>query len=251
MNLDDLAHGISAVSNHAVILRLSQLLHDWKLDKRTILYILLALAVGFVIGRYRASRAASFQNRVQNRGEALLSRVALTNFGPPDYHLMNHVTLQMNDGTTQVDHILVSRFGVFVIETKHYKGWIFANANQANWTQVLFNWKFKFQNPIFQNIRHVRAVQGLLDFLPPGAIKSVVVFTGEAEFMTEIPQGVFSISGLIDYLREQTVEVMSLNRVQFCVGRLETARLAISGKTDVEHVQSLERRHGGAASRSS
>jgi hypothetical protein len=68
----------------------------------------------------------------QNHGEALLSRVALTNFGPPDYHLMNHVTLQMNDGTTQVDHILVSRFGVFVIETKDYKGWIFANANQAN-----------------------------------------------------------------------------------------------------------------------
>jgi hypothetical protein len=239
----DLAHSISAVSNHTVIQHLSQLLRDWKLDERTVLYILLALAVGFVFGRYRASRAASFQNR----GEALLSRVALTHFGPPDYHLMNHVTLQMSDGTTQVDHILVSRFGVFVIEAKDYKGWIFANANHANWTQVLFKWKFKFQNPIFQNIRHVRAVQGLLDFLPPGAIKSVVVFTGEAEFKTEIPQGVFSLSGLIDYLREQTVEVMSLNRVQFCVGRLETARLAISGKTDVEHVQSLERRHGSAA----
>ena len=240
--MDYLAHAISAVSNHAVIQRLSHLLLDWKLEARTILYILLALAVGFVIGRYRTSRAASFQNR----GEVLLSRVALTNFGPPDYYLMNHVTLQMNDGTTQVNHILVSRFGVFVIETKDYKGWIFANANQANWTQVLFKWKFKFQNPIFQNIRHVRAVQGLLDFLPPGTIKSMVVFTGEAKFMTEIPQGVFSISGLIDYLREQTVEVMSLNRVQFCVGRIETARLSISGKTDVEHVQSLERRHGSA-----
>jgi hypothetical protein len=245
VNLDDLAHSISAMSNH-MIQRLSRLLHDWKLDERTILYILLALAVGFVIGRYRASRA-SRATSFQNRGETLLSRVALTNFGPPDYHLMNHVTLRMNDGTTQVDHILVSRFGVFVIETKDYKGWIFANANQANWTQVLFKWKFKFQNPIFQNIRHVRAVQGLLDFLPPDAIKSVVVFTGDAEFMTEIPQGVFSISGLVDYLREETVEVMSLNRVQFCVGRLETARLAISGKTDIEHVQSLERRYGGDA----
>jgi hypothetical protein len=209
---------------------------------QVVLYILLALAVGFAIG-ISASRVSQFQNR----GEALLSRVALTSFGPPDYHLMNHVTLQMKDGTTQVDHILVSRFGVFVIETKDYKGWIFANANQANWTQVLFKWKFKFQNPIFQNIRHVRAVQGLLDFLPPALIKSVIVFTGEAEFMTEIPQGVFSISGVIDYLREQTVEVMSLNRVQFCVGRLETARLAISGKTDVEHVQSLERRYGSSA----
>jgi len=211
-------------------------------------YILIALAVGFVIGRYRASRAYH-TSAFQNRSEELLSRVALTNFGPPDYHLMNHVTLQMKDGTTQVDHILVSRFGVFVIETKDYKGWIFANAMQANWTQVLFNFKFKFQNPIFQNIRHVRAVQDLLDFLPPGAIRSVVVFTGEAKFKTEIPEGVFTISGLIDYLRDHTVEVMSLNRVQLCVGRLETARLAISGQTDVEHVQNLERRRSSAAKR--
>ncbi len=209
------------------------------------LYIILAFAVGFVIGRfraYRAYRATAFQNR----SEALLSRVVQANFGNPDYHLMNHVTLPLKGGTTQIDHILVSRFGVFVIETKHYKGWIFANEQHANWTQVLFRRKHKFQNPILQNLRHVRAVQGHLDFLPPGAIKSVVVFTGEAEFKTEIPQGVFSLSGLIEYLREQTVEVMSLNRVQFCVGRIETARLAISGQTDVEHVQSLERRHGSA-----
>lgn len=246
MDFNSIAQSISALSDHAVVRRLSLLLLDWKQHDRTLVYILLALAVGLAVGRYRAKRAARTP-AFQNHGEALLSRAALTNFGPPDYHLMNHVTLQMRDGTTQVDHILVSRFGVFVIETKDYKGWIFASATQANWTQVLFNFKFKFQNPILQNLRHVRAVQGLLDFLPPGAIKSVVVFAGEARFKTGIPEGVFSISGLTDYLHDQTVEVMSLNRMQFCVGRLETARLAISGRTDVEHVQSLERRHGGTA----
>jgi hypothetical protein len=242
MDLDNLAQRISALSNDALVQRLLKLLLDWKLNDRFVLYLILALAVGFVIGRYQASRV-SRTSAFQNRGEALLSSVVRANFGPPDYHLMNHVTLHLKDGTTQIDHILVSRFGVFVIETKDYKGWIFASAKQANWTQVLYRLKFKFQNPIFQNFRHVRAVQSLLDFLPTGAIKSVVVFTGEARFKTEIPKGVFNISGLIDYLREQTVEVMSLNRVQFSVGRLETARLAISGMTDVEHVQSLERRH--------
>lgn len=236
MDLDDLAQRTSTLSYHAVV----QLFIDWTQNHRTVLYVLLALAFGFCIGRYRAHGTSTFQTI----GEGLVSRVVRTNFGPPDYHLMNHVTLQLKDGTTEVDHILVSRFGVFVIETKHYKGWIFANANQANWTQVLFKRKFRFQNPILQNYRHVRAVQSLLDFLPPGAVKSVVVFTGVAEFKTEIPQGVFSLSDLIEYLREQTVEVLSLNRMQFCVGRLETARLEISGKTDVEHVRSLERRHG-------
>jgi len=73
------------------------------------------------------------------------------------------------------------------------------------------------------------AVEELLDFLPPEAIKSAVVFTGRAEFKTEMPPGVYTLSGLIDHLRAATEEVMSLNRVQICVGRLETARLAISG----------------------
>jgi hypothetical protein len=243
VDVNTLAQSVTSLLTRAVQ-RLSQFLPDWK--QHAILYILFALAIGFVVGRYLAGRAYR-SPAFQNRGEALLSRVAKANFGSPDYHLMNHVTLQLKDGTTQVDHILVSRFGVFVIETKDYKGWIFANANQDNWTQVLFNAKFKFQNPIRQNFRHVCAVQELLDFLPPGAVKSAVVFTGEAEFKTEVPQGVFTLSEFIGYVRGQTSEVMSLNRVQFCVGRLETARLAISGKTDVEHVESLQRRRGRAA----
>lgn len=201
---------------------------------------LIAFLIGLLLGRYRA-------NRYQNSGEALVSKAVRVNFTQPDYHLMNHVTLALQDGTTQVDHILVSRFGVFVIETKDYKGWIFANPKQANWTQVLFNSKFRFQNPIHQNFRHVRAVQNLLDFLPPDAIRSVVVFTGDAEFKTDVPPGVFNLSGFVDHIRANTTEVMSLNRLQFCVGRLETTRLAISGKTDVEHVENLERRHGRSA----
>jgi hypothetical protein len=204
----------------------------------TSLFLLLTLAIGYLLGRYRAAT-------LQNYGEAWVCRELQANFSGPDYHLLNHITLKLKNGTTQIDHILVSRFGVFVIETKDYKGWIFANAKHATWTQVLYRLKFKFQNPIFQNMLHVRAVQDLLDFLPPEAIKSAVVFTGRAEFKTEMPSGVYTLSGLIDYLRTATEEVMSLNRVQFCVGRLETARLAISGQTDLEHVKSLQRKHGG------
>lgn len=252
MSFDDLARSVSALFNHFAVRPLAQFFHGLSKGDRTVLYVLLAaaLALGFLVGRrrtFRSRRASTFQNS----GEALVSRVLLSEFGPPDYHLMNHVTIQMDDGTTQVDHILVSRFGVFVIETKDYKGWIFANATHETWTQVLFRLRFKFQNPIFQNNRHVRAVQRLLDFLPTEAVRSVVVFTGEAEFKTEIPEGVITISGLVEYLRAQAAEVMSVNRVQFCVGRLETARLAISLETDVEHIRSLERRRGGLDERSS
>jgi len=213
--------------------------------------IALAIALGFVFGSRRSGRRDSHRAfgarrfpKFQNRGEALVSHVLRSHFGAADYHLMNHVTLRMDDGTTQVDHVLVSRFGVFVIETKDFSGWIFAKATDNTWTQVHFRLRFNFQNPIRQNYRHVLAIRGLLDFLPPEAIKSVVVFSGDAEFKSEKPQGVFSLDEFVDYLKRENEQVISLNRMQFCVGRLETARLAISGQTDVEHIQSLTRRFG-------
>jgi hypothetical protein len=204
-------------------------------------YVVLALIVGYALGRRNSYRAASAS--LQNRGEALVSEIVRANFSPPDYHLMNHVTLRLQGGTTQIDHILVSRFGVFVLETKHYKGWIFGHPDQAKWTKTIFMFRSRFQNPLHQNDRHVRAVRELLDFLPTTAIRSVVVFTGEAEFKTPIPPGVFYAHELVVYLRNMTEEAMSLNRVQFCVGRIETARLAITEETDVEHVRYVQRRH--------
>jgi Nuclease-related domain len=237
---------ISSVFKHLVVQPGAHFLHSLSKGDRTVLYVLLAaaLALGTLIGRRRETLRYQHSPVFQNSGEALVSRVLGQEFRAPDYHLMNHVTIQMDDGTTQVDHILVSRFGVFVIETKQYKGWIFANPTHETWTQVLFRLRFRFQNPIFQNYRHVRAVRRLLDFLPPETIKSVIVFTGEAEFRTGTPQEVFTIPRLVGYLRSQTAEVISLNQLLFCVGRLETARLAISRETDVEHVRSLQRRRG-------
>ena len=248
MNLKDLADAAWARLNELAISPLAEFYVGLSEDERIVLYLLLAAvaALGFVVGRQRAFRIA--RPRFQNRGEVAVSNHLRRHFRPPDYHLMNHVTLRMKDGTTQVDHVLVSRFGVFVIETKHYSGWLFGSANDKTWTQVHFRARFKFQNPIFQNRRHVRAVQELLDFLSPEAVRSVVVFTGSAQFKTEIPEGVVTIGSLKDFLVRHAEEVMTLNRMQFCVGRLETARLELSAETDVEHIESLARRHGSGAS---
>ena len=79
------------------------------------------------------------------------------------YHLIKNVTLPTftnrdvdgkEQGTTQIDHIIVSKYGIFVVETKNMKGWIFGGANQKQWTQQIFKHKSKFQNPLHQNYKH-------------------------------------------------------------------------------------------------
>ena len=57
-------------------------------------------------------------------GEFLVNRL-LSKLPESDYTLIKDVTLLTIDGTTQVDHIVVSKYGIFVVETKNMKGWIF------------------------------------------------------------------------------------------------------------------------------
>ena len=198
---------------------------------------IVAFLFGLAVGRSRS-------NSFQNSGEALLSREVEARFTAPDYYLLNHLTLGAGTQSTQIDHVLVSRFGIFVIENKEYSGWIFAGAGDKKWTQVLYRAKFRFQNPVHQNYGHVSAVRRLLEFLPNDAIVSAVVFTGSAKFKTTIPDGVFTLHQFLGFLASQKTERMTLNRVQFCVGRLETSRRSVTKATDLEHVEQLRRRYG-------
>ena len=70
-------------------------------------------------------------------GEFLVNRLLLQLPGS-DYTLLKDVTLPAQDGTTQIDHIVVSKFGIFVVETKNMKGWIFGSAHQKLWTQKIY-----------------------------------------------------------------------------------------------------------------
>ena len=74
-------------------------------------------------------------------GEGLVNTAAKLRLDSSVYHLIKDVTIPTKKGTTQIDHIIVSKFGIFVIETKNYMGWIFADAKSAKWTQVHFKQK--------------------------------------------------------------------------------------------------------------
>lgn len=201
--------------------------------------LLFVFAVGFLLGRFR-------QTTLENQGEAAVRQALTQNFTGTSYHLLNNITLPFDGGTTQIDHVLVSKSGIFVVESKHYSGWIFANASSPIWTQVTFKHKYKFQNPLRQNYKHIKAIQQVLDFVPAEHIHSLVAFTGDAKFKTKRPKGVFDVTGLVHHIRQFTSEIQTENRLQFCVGRLECYRKLISGKTDVEHQAYLNRKYGDA-----
>jgi hypothetical protein len=96
-------------------------------------------------------------------GENFVSR-KLSRLDPRRYTTLNDLMLPSNGNTatTQIDHVVVSNFGIFCIETKSYRGWIFGNAQQEYWTQAIYRYRKKFYNPLRQNYAHVKAVEALL-----------------------------------------------------------------------------------------
>jgi len=74
----------------------------------------------------------------------------------PDDHIVLHdLLLQNGDKTSQIDHVVISPCGIFVIETKACDGWLFGSEKAEYWTQVMGKRKQRFSNP-FWRIRGYR-----------------------------------------------------------------------------------------------
>jgi restriction system protein len=196
----------------------------------------LAAMVTFVFG-FLAGRQFLVRS---NGGEALVAQAI--NSGVRGHHaLLNNVTLKTDRGTSQIDHVLVSSTGIFVIETKHYSGWIFGRPDDEYWTQTIFKTKFRFQNPLRQNYGHVKALQALFK-LPQSDFIPLVVFTGDAEFKTDLGPMVLKLPQLLEVLSADRPVVFDEKKMTYIVGRIEMKRLRRSIETDENHQDYVRRR---------
>ncbi|MBU3105487.1 nuclease-related domain-containing protein [Clostridium gasigenes] len=93
-----------------------------------------------------------------------------------EYEVLHDIMLKTETGTTQIDHVLIGRKGVFVIETKNYDGWIFGDEKSKYWTQTIYKKKSRFFNPIRQNYGHVKAIEKIIDEKYKDSLHSVIVF---------------------------------------------------------------------------
>ncbi|NWO04143.1 MAG: NERD domain-containing protein [Alteromonadaceae bacterium] len=167
-------------------------------------------------------------------GEFLVNLSARLFLDKSRYHLIKNVTLPTDDGTTQIDHVLVSEFGVFVVETKNMKGWIFGSPHQRYWTQKIYRSSRKFQNPLHQNYKHVKTLQTLLG-LSDHQMHSVVVFVGDSTFKTPMPENVTRGFGYVRYIKSKKDRVLSAKEVAAALKKVASGRLKASFATDRAH----------------
>ena len=173
------------------------------------------------------------------------------------YRQLNDVTLELPDGsTTQIDHLVISIYGIVIIETKNMSGWIYGSEKDATWTQVFKGGKkYKFKNPLRQNYRHQCAIVEFLSHRLPEynfsksdietRIFSNVFFGPNAEIksMEKLPD---SVSGTIYFIKSKTEVVFDDGQVDSIYNALKEGKLPsgiIAGRaTRKKHLASLEER---------
>jgi restriction system protein len=156
------------------------------------------------------------------------------------YKRFHNVIIPSKNGTTQIDHLIVSPFRVFIVETKNMKGWLFGSEDQANWTQVLFGAKYSFQNPLRQTFRQKKVLAEYLG-IATSYIHPVVYFVGDCTFKTEMPPNVIKsrIGRYIKQFKNQVILPEEIDRISGLLDEL----VSNPSFTTKEHVQSLHERH--------
>jgi len=195
------------------------------------LLILLALVIAFLYFYFNSPTV------IGSEGERRVNSTLRQKLDERDYILLEDLTLPTSHGTTQVDHIVLSRFGIFVIETKNMSGWIFGGETQARWTQVMRRHKSQFQNPLRQNYHHVKVVQDLLG-IRLDQLENLVAFVGSAEPKTDMPPNVFwNRRDLFNYIASRKTVQFTDNEVRDFAHKLRSSALEATKETRRAHVQ--------------
>lgn len=100
-------------------------------------------------------------------------------------------------GLTHIDHAVLTSGGILCIQTKHYNGIVFGNAEDPQWTNVDGVHKRKFLNPLIQNEGRSKALTKILSDVP---VANLVVFTGSVQFASPMPKNVIHIRDLRNYI---------------------------------------------------
>lgn len=211
------------------------------------------IVVGAVVllGLFIAALARGGFISAGEAGERAVSAILREDLDQHRYKVLDNIMLKTNKGiTTQIDHIVVSQYGVFVIETKNISGWVFASERGRQWTQTLPAWdgfgsaeKYHFQNPLRQNYLHTMTLAYQLR-IPKRHIFSLVAFPSDTEFKKGYPQGVYTYGEIPNAILAHKEPVFDVKTTRSIANAIQAADALITEDERRMHVSNVRLVHG-------
>ena len=185
-----------------------------------------------------------------NRGEKWVAW-RLKRLKAPNYLVINDLLLRSGANSTQIDHVVVSIYGIFVIETKYYKGWIYGGAESEYWTQNIYGHKYQMRNPVIQNQGHIRAIKRLLNLREGIPVYSIVAFSWQGTLHVNRTLPVMYWRQVVPYIRQFDQPKLSESEVRNLYEDLLAAGTAddVARKQHIQNVRQNQQRRDFAVSR--
>lgn len=127
------------------------------------------------------------RNKKYRRGEQgeIKLRNELEQKIPGEKRILTNLYTFKEDGTlNEIDIVLIHSTGIFVIESKNYRGYISGNRYRKEWNQTFYakskKITNKFYNPIYQNYGHICSLQKMLSLNNRDYFKSYIAFGDSA-----------------------------------------------------------------------
>ncbi len=159
--------------------------------------ICIVLLVGF-ISLFRKIRDVRLLKTVTSLSRGTKTErdlvLKLLKHGIPAQTIFHDLFIETNNGEfSQIDVVVATTEGIIVFEVKDYSGWIFGNGNYSHWTKVLAygKRKYRFYNPIKQNINHIKNLRKQLKQFENIPFYSIIAFYGDCELkeINYVPKG--------------------------------------------------------------
>ncbi|CAM2079341.1 MAG: nuclease-related domain-containing protein [uncultured Clostridium sp.] len=182
----------------------------------------------------------SYESKVKGYvGEKLVAK-KLSKLNKRKYKIINNLLLKTLKGTAQIDHIVISQYGIFVIETKNYKGIITGNEYDDNWNQILFNNKEVLRNPIKQNNGHIKALKDVIPALRYKKINSIILFTKRSNLKVNTETTVIYYNKVNKVIKRSRKKEFTKEEVDYIYKKLNELNIDCF-KQRVVHVKNVKR----------
>lgn len=157
-----------------------------------------------------------------SKSELAVVSILASKLDSKKYFIFNNLIIPTKSGSScQIDHLVIARTGVFVIESKDYSGWIFGDPDCRNWTATYITGnKHSFQNPVFQNLYHIKSLAENSPFVPESVFINLVSFSRRADFKTVLPQNIMYEDQLPEYILKYTEPILSTKEVLMLIGQV-------------------------------
>ena len=145
----------------------------------------------------------------------------------PEYKLFHDLLLpRKNRETSQIDHVVVSRTGIFVVESKNYHGMVSGRGDEKYWLHQAGTERHPFYNPIWQNHGHIQVLRDLLGDEQPSVYVNLVVFGNGARLNVQARERVWYMNELRDAIESYRTVRMEKGAVNEIVKHLNEVRLS-------------------------